>query len=689
MKSERYLRKYNHLNGKPVSHSTLERFHNEINKELDSKRIDASSPGGLELIAIARRIGTALKKFTGTVRMALKPVDVNKILKTQNLGAKKTSAQSIAEKHRKKIEAQNKKMPKPIRDILNGTGCLHGLEQVQNDSHLGSMSDSTYQVITDKILELLKSDGLIWRKPWNAKVNGPASLAHNHITKTVYRGANFYLNYLLLKFNSSKFFTFKQVEELGGKVRKGEEGWPVVYFKYLYKRNNELVDEKEALDINGRLKKGYTEVPALFYYKVFNLNQTEGLKIKEPPQNPKNKKEIIESAESIIKEMPKKPPIKNGPQAFYSPSKDYVEVPTLDHFKIDQHYYSVLFHELIHSTGHRKRVGRAMEGRFGSKPYAFEELIAELGASYLCGESGILYFTIKNSAAYIKNWSTRLKKEMSEDPRFFLRAASEAQKAADFMLARGEFHDLKKIEKSPKNLVKKEAPKKVAIKKNVVHKKAGILSGADIASMNFNRINLNGPWKIDLGSLYSDEQMMFYGQPGSGKSVYILRLANYLAKDLKLNGLYVANEELGRSSFTEKINQFKINVPNLHFTKTLKNIDLKPYHFVVLDSVNSLGMTLHDYKALRQSMPDKIYILVVQSTKDGDFRGGKDWEHEMDFSGELVDRALIVHKNRYDSDFNKKREAFLVNQKIKEEATKKMIKQKVKEVSQPPQLQII
>lgn len=717
MRAERYIRRYNRLNGKSVSKDTLARFHAEIKKELDNKRIDASSPLGVELIGIEKRIAKALPRINGDiVTLALKPINVSKYVHAQHLASKK-----------KKEHA------------LDGTGCICGLEHIQNDGHLDGISDTTYQVITDKILELMKSDGLIWRKPWNEKVSGPTDLAHNHVTKHVYRGANYYLNYLLLaQFKYPQFFSFNQVEKLGGKVKKGEKGWPVVYFKWLYKdiEKGKLVPENVALDANGKLKAGYERFPGLFYYKVFNLDQTEGLTIKQPVHKPKTKKEIIESAEAIVEEMPKRPPIKPGKAAFYIPSQDRIEVPPLDQFSIDQEYYSTLFHELIHSTGHSTRVGRVFGGKFGDKKYSFEELIAELGASYLCGESGILYFTLNNSAAYIKGWTSKLKDEMAADPQFFLKAASAAQKASDFMLARGEYHDLKKLPKKskkekrktfkPKSRGKKvvamavgETPKQKKKIRKVLHEykegklkshgkvvkkkdqalaiamheakvpnKTGVLSGADIAAMNFKKLELTGPWKIDLGSLYMDEQLMFWGSPGSGKTVYILRLAKYLAQDLGLKVLYVANEELGRSSFTEKMKQFNIHAPNLNFTRDLK-ADVAPYDVVVLDSVNSLRMSLDGYIKFHDEHPGKMFIVVVQSTKDGDFRGGQDWEHEMDFAGELVDRALIVHKNRYDSEFNQKRDQFMIDKQVREQATKKMIRQKVKEQTEPPQPQAL
>src|SRR5690606_5012741 len=125
---------------------------------------------------------------------------------------------------------------------------------------------------------------------------------------------------------------------------------------------------------------------------------------------------------------------------------DVVVMPKLEQFDNPQEFYSTLFHELVHSTGAKHRLNRDMTGRYGSKPYAFEELIAELGASFLCGWSGILYFTLKNSAAYIRGWSKRLVENMTKDPKFFVQAASKAQQAADYILNLKENDELTKAE---------------------------------------------------------------------------------------------------------------------------------------------------------------------------------------------------------------------------------------------------
>lgn len=698
MLAEKYIREYNNLDGKPATRETLVHLRDSIKAEFQSRRIDKHSPFGLELHGIQTRLSMALKaQFSEVEVVRVKKINIDSYIKMQT-----------AKAYQKRVT----RLPKQDHSEL-----LHGLECIDDDTNLDAkpldgLNDTTYKVITDKILELIKSDGLIWRKPWNEKVSGPTDMAHNHVTKHLYRGGNYYLNYLLLKdFSNPKFFTFNQVTKLGGKVKAGAEGFPVVYFKWLYKdiAKQRLVDPQIALTPEGRLKPGFEKIPGLFYYRVFNYDQCEGLNIKVTPSKKRTEKEKIESAERILDEMPKRPKIKSGNEAWYRPSDDLVQLVPIEKFKVDQHYYSVSFHELIHSTGHVSRVGRKLEGAFGSKNYAFEELIAELGASYLCGESGILYHTLKNSAAYIQGWSKKLREEMIADPKFFLQAASQAQKAADFMLARGEYHDLKKIKKETeprekvREKVKHEARKSVRppVKKPVEQvkqkaqyelelagrpkkirkrKSTGLMGAEDIASMKFTRLNLTEPYLRDFNRLYSDTMIMLWAAPGSGKTVYALKLGQYLAEKLNMKVLYVAKEEMNRSTFTEKIIQFNIGHPNLKFSKELVGVNVDDFDAIIFDSVQALAMDLPEFQQFIKEHPGKLLVPIIQSTKDGDFRGGKDWEHEVDIAGEIVDRKFVARKNRLDEEFYKKREKHLLDKAVAEKKKKELIKEQVNPV---------
>ncbi len=185
---------------------------------------------------------------------------------------------------------------------------------------------------------------------------------------------------------------------------------------------------------------------------------------------------------------------------------------------------------------------------------------------------------------------------------------------------------------------------------------SGVVSADQVGKLNFKKIALTGEYKKQLVRLFSDTQMMFWGMPGNGKTVWVLKFAQYLADKLALRVLYIAHEEWNRSTLTEKINEFSIGHKNLSVSKDLESLkisghSLSDFDAIFFDSINSIGMNLKAYKEFIEANPDKIYVLVVQSTKDGDFKGGQDWEHEVDIAGEICQRRLELRKNRLDKDF--------------------------------------
>ena len=164
--------------------------------------------------------------------------------------------------------------------------------------------------------------------------------------------------------------------------------------------------------------------------------QTEGIDLPESALQETRTNNPIEDCERIVSGMPLRPAVEQSDKAWYAPGRDVVGMPSLGLFASSEEYYSTFFHELVHSTGHKTRVGR--EGfesvqSFGSESYSREELVAEVGAAMLCGVTGIANRTIENSAAYLRSWISRLK----SDSRLIVVAASAAQKAADYILAAG------------------------------------------------------------------------------------------------------------------------------------------------------------------------------------------------------------------------------------------------------------
>jgi len=275
---------------------------------------------------------------------------------------------------------------------------------------------NAYQVITDRIMGLLEQGTVPWHKPW--KGGGEAM---NLISKRNYRGINrFLLN--VASYASPYWLTFNQAKKLGGHIKKGEKSTPVVFWKLLEKEDEQTGKKKE--------------IPVLRYYRVFNLEQTEG--IEGPPAEETEEQEFtpIERCEQLVAGMPNPPGLQHLRQsAWYHPSRDLVNLPKPESFESSEEYYSTLFHELAHATGHQSRLKRptlADMAPFGSTNYSKEELVAEMAAAFLCGATGIENATIDNSAAYLNGWLKKLKK----DNKLVVQAAAQAQKAADYIQGR-------------------------------------------------------------------------------------------------------------------------------------------------------------------------------------------------------------------------------------------------------------
>ncbi len=218
--------------------------------------------------------------------------------------------------------------------------------------------------------------------------------------------------------------TYNQAAKLGGNVKRGEKSLLVMFWN--------IGEEKTIRRADGTEKT--SKAILLRYYSVFNLEQTEGIAQKRGLSSAARVADI-EACERIVSEMPNAPAREQSDRAWYRPSSDRLGMPAKSSFLGSEEYYSTLFHELTHSTGHKSRVGR--EGienlnEFGSESYSKEELVAEMGAAMLCGVTGISPAVIENSAAYLQSWINRLK----GDSKLLLPAASQAQKASDYILCR-------------------------------------------------------------------------------------------------------------------------------------------------------------------------------------------------------------------------------------------------------------
>ena len=572
---------------------------------------------------------------------------------------------------------------------------LSGIDVFSNEiedpySMDGVAGKNVYDLINKMLLDTINSDKeLVWRKPWKS-INNYGLAATNFVSKNPYRGANSFLLNFIAPFLRGKewdnpyFLTFKQVNSLGGKIKKGSEGYFVTYFNMLYKLGDKKISEQEYwsrfvqcaekdLDFCSDLK----AIPILKYYKVFNGDDIEGIDWKLKPKIEPSITKKIESAEQIWANYPPVKPklvFKDPEQAFYSPSRDVVNMPIIDAFHLEQQFYGTLFHELIHSTGSKKRLNRKLGSKFGSKDYSYEELIAELGSSYLCGETGILFHTLNNSAAYIEGWKNRLKKFVKSDEKFFFSAASKAQEAADYILQTdksgtpkyrsltkksnlvaaplGRIFNEDKVRKSNHSDVDVEEEEEIITVKDSIStkrppakKSSRLYSGDDISNMTFDVLNFRGQWGELLNNPPRNFKLMVSGLAKNGKTAFNLQFADYLSQFGDV--LYNLAEQGITESTRRLINDDLRISKNPHIiyskTKTLSELDEDiensgaQFIFVDLISYYREIKRPEDWKAFQDKHDDKSFILVFESTKGGQFKGDNAWFH-------LLEGLIMVHQ---------------------------------------------
>lgn len=278
------------------------------------------------------------------------------------------------------------------------------------------------RMITQRLIERIEKTGALpWKKPWRT----PDELPRNLITAKPYRGANAFVLHAM-GYASPCWLTMRQANALGGRIRRGEHACPVVFWKFM----EEEADTPDQTAPRSRCV-------LLRYYSVFNVGQCEGLPEKKIPSAGLSEDfDPVEEAERLVRQMPDPPQLRfDGRRASYSPGLDRIRMPPRELFKSACGFYEELFHELVHSTGHEKRLGRkgiTESSGFGSDPYSAEELVAEMGAAFLLGHCGLLMENEANSAAYLKHWLEKLK----ADPGLLIQAGSQAQKAYDWITDR-------------------------------------------------------------------------------------------------------------------------------------------------------------------------------------------------------------------------------------------------------------
>jgi antirestriction protein ArdC len=284
------------------------------------------------------------------------------------------------------------------------------------------MKRDLYSEVSERIIAELERGALPWVKPWAATAG--ANVPCNAVSNRPYSGVNVILLWLgqARGYPTPRFLTFKQAQEAGGSVRKGEHGFRVVFMKRLTGKGEKDENGQEGDPRSFMMMREYT---------VFNVAQCDGLperiingkpmRIRNPDTRDELADEFMGSIGADIRE--------GAGEAYYAPGADFISMPRFEAFKGADHFYNVAFHELTHWTGHKSRLERlqAMAARFGDQAYAAEELVAELGAAFLSAEFG--FDGDVRNAGYIATWIKLLR----DDKKAFFTAASKAQAAADYL----------------------------------------------------------------------------------------------------------------------------------------------------------------------------------------------------------------------------------------------------------------
>jgi antirestriction protein ArdC len=271
---------------------------------------------------------------------------------------------------------------------------------------------TVYQEVTDSIIAQLEQGAMPWIKPWATD----STADKNFLSQAPYKGINrlmLGLSSMVQGFNTPVWASFKQWQTVGANVRKGEKGTKIVFYSPVTKENKATGDS-ESYNL-------------LKTYYVFNASQVDGVTIQAPTVSDKPFN-AIEAAELRIK-LTGATITHGGDSAFYAPSVDKINVPHKASFLTEGNYYATVFHELVHWTGAKHRENREFGKRFGDNAYAFEELVAEMGAAFLCQD-----YRIQGElrhAGYLQSWL----KVLRADSKAIFKAAALSQKAADYINA--------------------------------------------------------------------------------------------------------------------------------------------------------------------------------------------------------------------------------------------------------------
>jgi len=291
-------------------------------------------------------------------------------------------------------------------------------------SRINRVPRDHYQEVTDRIIAALEAGTPPWRKPWDPDKTGGPAMPRNASTGQRYRGINVLtLGMSALAFSSAdpRWATYKQAEDRGWQVRKGERGTTGYFFKRL-----EVRDDSRPEGDEDAVKR----IPLLRAFSLFHASQIEGIPDYVPPTIEEAPWRAPEAAEIILANSGAVIRV-GGERAFYSPATDHIQMPPRSAFATAEGFCGTMIHEAGHWTGAESRLNRDLRNKFGSHDYAREELRAEIGQMMVCAELGIADCDFSNNAAYVASWLEKLRSDRKE----IFRAAADAQRIADYLLA--------------------------------------------------------------------------------------------------------------------------------------------------------------------------------------------------------------------------------------------------------------
>ena len=297
-----------------------------------------------------------------------------------------------------------------------------------------SKFDIAYDKITNQIIEALEEGHIPWEKPWAAGNNAARSI-HGKL----YRGFNkMWLEFIAWKlgYSDTRWVTYNQAKKMGGQVRKGEKSQTVTLWMQSYNHQSSCPVKKSKIPCDNIGKNKCSRYMLMRYYNVFNVEQVDGLDIKPMPAGIENDFDPIDAAEQVVNDYLEREGIMlaTGSEAYYTPAMDAITMPPRETFRSAESYYSTLFHECGHSTGHESRLNRKdnkVRVKFGDPLYAQEELVAEMSNAFIGGVTGVTNeIEGEQRVAYIQSWLKALK----NDKKMVVMAAQQGQKAADLIL---------------------------------------------------------------------------------------------------------------------------------------------------------------------------------------------------------------------------------------------------------------